>query len=131
MFRLLLHTCVFPASLSSAHHWSKRRGLSRALSFRSPDFVHKIRRCPHCLHPQSCCWQLVLENLLLVLEEEVLVQWVESLKKFQAHMGFFTVFVLIPGLVLLGLRQFTRLLHICKSFLSLFFLGGDLERSPT
>ena len=41
-----------------------------------------FRRCTHCVHPQSCYWQLVLENLLLVLEEEiVLVHWVESLRK--------------------------------------------------
>ena len=48
--------------------------------------MHFFRRCTHFLHPQSCYWHLVLENLLQVLEEEVvLVQSVESLKKFQAH----------------------------------------------
>ena len=56
------------------------------MSFRSPDFVYYIRRCTHCLHPQSCNWQLVLENLLLVLGEEVvLAQWVENLKRFWDH----------------------------------------------
>ena len=86
MIRLLLHTCVSPASLSNDHHWSARGDLGRTMSFRSPDFVHFFRRCTHCLHPQSCSWHLVIENLLQVLEEEVvLVQSVESLKKFQAH----------------------------------------------
>ena len=94
MIRLPLHPCLSPASLSNDHHWSERRDLGRTLYFRSHKFVHNIRRCTHCLHTQSCYWQLVLENLLLFLEEEVvLVQCVESLKKFQAHLEFFIVFV--------------------------------------
>ena len=52
------------------------------------------RRCAHYLHHQELHWQLVLANLLLVLtnwllvlvEEAVLVQEVESLR-FQAHFG--------------------------------------------
>ena len=31
MIRLLLHTCVFPASLSNDHLWSERRGLYHML----------------------------------------------------------------------------------------------------
>ena len=86
MIRLLLHTCVSPVSLSNSHHRSERRHLGRTMSFRSPDFVRYIHRYTHCLHPQSCTGQLVLENLLRILyEEEVLVQQVDNLKRFQSH----------------------------------------------
>ena len=48
--------------------------------------MHFFRHSVHCLHPQSCQGQLVLENLLLLLDgEEVLVQWAESLKRFQTR----------------------------------------------
>ena len=96
MIRLRLHTCVFPASLSNAHHWSEHRGLSNALSLRSHDFVHFVLlgqilhlhtlRRRQCIQPQSWYWPMVLVNWQLVLAGEVaLVQWAERLKKFQAH----------------------------------------------
>ena len=63
MMRLRLHTCVFPASLSNAHHWSEHRGLGGALSFRSHDFVHfallgqirhlHTRHRRQCIHPSD------------------------------------------------------------------------------
>ena len=63
----------------------KRRDLGRTMSFRSPDIVHYFHSWTQCLHRQSCEGQMVLENLLSVLdEEEVLVQWVRSLKRFGA-----------------------------------------------
>ena len=75
MIRLLLHTCVRPASLSNAHHWPERKDLGSTGSSQNPDIVHYVHRCSHCLHPQSFSGQRVLENLLLILdEEEVLVQ---------------------------------------------------------
>ena len=44
-------------------------------SLRNPDFVHYIDHYTHCLHPQSCQGQLVLENLVLVFDnKEVLEQ---------------------------------------------------------
>ena len=46
---------------------------------------HCTHRCTHCLHHQKLHWQLVLANWPLVLDEEmVLVQQVESVKRFQA-----------------------------------------------
>ena len=87
--------CVLPASLSSAHHWSQRRGLGRALSFRSHDFLHYVllgqilhlhTRRRQCIHPQNWYWPRVTVNWQLFFAGVVaLVHRAESLKKFQAH----------------------------------------------
>ena len=60
-------------SLSNAHHWSERKDLDSTRFFRNSDFVHCILHCTHCPHHQSF--------------KGVLVQWVERLKRFQAHFG--------------------------------------------
>ena len=73
MIQLLLHTCVFPVSLSNAHHWSERRDLDGTESFGNPVFVHYLHHYTHCLHPQSCQGQLVFECLLLVLSDKEVV----------------------------------------------------------
>ena len=73
MIRLLLHTCVFQASLSNVDHLLERRDLDRVLFFQSPDSVHCTHRCTRCLHHQRLYWPMVLANWLLVLDEEVVL----------------------------------------------------------
>ena len=51
MTLLLLRTRVLLASLSNAHHRSERKGLDRALSFRSRDSVHFCIAGPHSPSP--------------------------------------------------------------------------------
>ena len=76
----------------------------------------------HCLHPLSCPRQLVLENLLLDLdEEEVLVQWIESWKRFQARSEVLHRPHLNPWTCAFWPSELTRLLS-CSSFLLLLFL---------
>ena len=58
-------------SLSNAHHLSECKDLDSTRFFRRLDFVHCNLHCTHCLHHQSY--------------KGVLVQWVERLKRFQAH----------------------------------------------
>ena len=79
MIRLRLHTCVLLASLSSAHHWSEHKGLGRALSFLSHDFVHLCIAGPDSPSPCSSSLsvdsssELVLVDGLSELVEVVLV----------------------------------------------------------
>ena len=74
MTRLQLHTCVFQASLSSVHHWSRCRDLGKALSFQSSDFVHCTRGYTHCFRHQLWHWQLAPVNWLLVLNSQVALE---------------------------------------------------------
>ena len=151
MIWLRLHFCVFPASLSNAHHWSERKGLDRALSFRSHDSVHSVllgqilhlraRRRRQCIHPQSWYWPIVLVNWQLVLAGEVaLVQWAECFKKFQAHFEVLHRIRLNPWAC--ASWPFGKSLDFFTSAIVFFafcfcglcsfrpsFLCGDLERS--
>ena len=68
MIRLLLQTCVSPASSSNAHRQLELGDLDISLFFQSPDFVHYTRRYTHCLRHHKLHWQLVFASSLLALD---------------------------------------------------------------
>ena len=83
MTRLLLHTCVFQASLSNVHHKSGYRDLAKGLSFQSPDFVHCTHHYTDCICHLNWRWPLLPVNWLLVL----LIQRKHWYKKLRGRRG--------------------------------------------